>query len=98
MPVEVKKMDYNSSKLAENKDTPQDPRRSPVTKQKVHEHANMTFEEVPLPENTHGLEPNSMVEITNKNEEKLYGVMRWMGHNTKLGSMAGIELVGLVGI
>ncbi|XP_072051858.1 uncharacterized protein [Amphiura filiformis] len=93
VPIEVKHDYYGSnSKALDNKDAAaQDSRPSPVTQEKVKEHASMLFESVPLPDNTYSLEVNSMVEIT-KSDEKLYGVMRWMGYNQRVGSMAGIEL------
>ena len=43
-------------------------------------------------DNPHGLEVNSMVEIPGK-KGKLYGVIRWMGFESRLGPMAGVELV-----
>ncbi len=96
MTVEVKKdydpLKYSNPKIADNKDVSHESRPPVVTREKVKEHVTMQFEDVPLPDNAHDLEVNSMVEFT-KNEEKLYGVMRWMGYNPRVGSMAGIELV-----
>ena len=46
-------------------------------------------------DNPYGLEVNSMVEIQGK-MGKLYGLIRWMGVETKLGPMAGVELVSSV--